>query len=220
MLPQESFSVLTGTGGAGHGGGPEVYLVIFVIIFLENGFPPMIWLPGDSLLFLIGMLTARDLLSLPAILGASITAAFLGYQCSYLLGRFIGLPLITTSFSRIISEKSLHRSHLFSCRWGTAAILIGRFIPVIRTLTPFLAGISRMDFKVFSVVNFLGAILWPLVVCGSGYLFAALPYPAAFRDLVFSIVIVLFGLSIITSLAVIIVTGIRTWMVMNQNGKD
>lgn len=188
----------------------HIYLLLFIIILLENGVPPMIWLPGDSLLFLSGMLAATGYLSLSSLLIVYILAAFFGYQLSYILGIRLGLPLINRHFSRIITEKSLIRSGEFYCRWGNAAITIGRFIPVIRTITPFLAGISRMNKHHFTLYNLCGAIFWPSVVCGSGYLFGALPWLASYQDLIFGVVSVLFGLSILCSLLLILVSLLRT----------
>ncbi len=187
-----------------------IYLLLFIIILLENGVPPMIWLPGDSLLFLSGMLAAAGHLDLSSLLIVYMLAAFFGYQLSYTLGFRLGLPLVRRHFSRIITEKSLKRSGEFYCRWGNAAITLGRFIPVIRTITPFIAGISRMNKNHFTAYNILGAMFWPSLVCGFGYLCGVLPWLATYRELIFGIVSVLFGLSILCSFLLILVSLLRT----------
>lgn len=184
--------------------GPAIYLILFLVILLENGVPPMIWLPGDSLLFLSGMLAAGGFFDLSSLLFVYILAGFIGYQLSYTLGLHLGLPLITRHFSQIITEKSLMRSGEFYCRWGNTAITIGRFIPIIRTMTPFLAGISRMKINQFTAYNILGAFLWPLIVCGFGYLCGVLPWLASYRDLIFVAASVLFVLSLMTSLCLVL----------------
>jgi membrane-associated protein len=187
-----------------------IYLLLFIIILLENGVPPMIWLPGDSLLFLSGMLVAAGNLDFPTLITVFMVAAFCGYQLSYLLGHRLGLPLINSHFSRIITEKTLKRSNEFYYRWGKAAITVGRFIPVIRTITPFLAGISSMNRSHFIAYNILGAIIWPLTVCGSGYLCGILPWLAVYRELIFGVVSFLFGLSILSSVLLVVISLLRT----------
>ncbi len=206
-VPQFMTGDLTNAAGTF---GLFIYLILFMIILLENGVPPMIWLPGDSLLFLSGMLAAGGFLDISYLLIAYILAGFLGYEISYLLGFRLGLPLITRHFSRIITEKDLKRSGDFYCRWGNTAITIGRFIPIIRTIVPFLAGISRMRINQFTAYNILGAFLWPFIVCGFGYLCGILPWLATYRDLIFSIVSLLFILSILGSSALVVYSWARS----------
>ena len=207
VLPDNLIGFLVNSAG---GADLLVYLVLFIIIFLENGVPPMIWLPGDSLLFLSGMLAAGEVLDLPSLLMTYMIAAYLGYQVSYYLGRHLGLPLITKRFSRIITEKNLERSQDFYHRWGNTAITIGRFIPVIRTMTPFLAGISSMNPRHFSAYNILGALIWPPLVCGFGYGCGVVPWLATYRGMIFTVVSVLFAMSILGSLLLILCSWIRT----------
>jgi len=187
-----------------------IYALLFVIILLENGVPPMIWLPGDSLLFLSGMLAAAGSLDLSSLLVVYMLAAFCGYELSYTIGLRLGLPLINRHFSRIITEKRLRESGEFYCRWGNAAITIGRFIPVIRTMTPFLAGISRMDRNRFRAYNALGAMFWPCAVCGFGYLCGVLPWLESYREIIFGVVSALFTLSILCSVLFILISLLRT----------
>lgn len=211
MLPAELTGILTGLVTEGHGDGSLcIYPILFAIIFLENGVPPMIWLPGDSLLFLSGMLAAGSFLNPFLLLGTFILAAATGYQINYNLGKKLGLPLITNHFSHIITRKNLQNSEDFYQKWGNTAITIGRFIPVIRTMTPFLAGISRMNLRKFTGYNILGAMIWPPVVCGSGYLCGIIPGLLMYRDEIFSVVSFLFGLSILASFILIIIAWIRS----------
>jgi membrane-associated protein len=187
---------------------PGIYLVLFLIILLENGVPPMIWLPGDSLLFLSGILAAEGLFDLPSLFVVCCLGAFLGYQINYLLGSRVGLPLVTRHFSSIITEQKLEKSRYFYSRWGNAAISIGRFFPVIRTIIPFLAGISRMDLRQFTAYNILGAMFWPPIVAGFGYLCGVHPWLDAYRDYIIAIVAVIFVLSIIGPVILILCTNI------------
>ncbi len=190
--------------------GQVIYLILFLIILLENGFPPMIWLPGDSLLFLSGMISATGVLDIYWVLVVFLLAAFCGYELSYFLGLHLGLPLISRHFSWIVTEKSLKKSGEFYCRWGSAAITIGRFFPVIRTLTPFLAGISRMKPNQFTAYNILGALIWPPVVCGFGYLCGVLPWLAAYRDSIFLGVSLIFAASILFSVSLVLLSWKRS----------
>ena len=205
MLIEAVPQILTGDLiGTAKTSGLFMYLILFLIILLENGVPPMIWLPGDSLLFLSGMLAASGFFDLSSLLVVYILAGFFGYQLSYLLGYRLGLPLISRHFSRIVTEKNLKKSGDFYCRWGNAAITIGRFVPIIRTITPFLAGISRMRINQFTAYNILGAFLWPFTVCGFGFLCGVIPWLATYRDLIFDLVSVLFILSILGSCVLIL----------------
>ncbi|MFH0967598.1 MAG: DedA family protein, partial [Methanobacteriota archaeon] len=196
-------------GGAGEAD-LVIYSLLFIIILLENGVPPMIWLPGDSLLFLSGMLASAGHLDMSTLLIVYMLAAFFGYQLSYTLGFHLGLPLINRHFSRIITEKNLKLSGEFYCKWGNAAITMGRFIPVIRTITPFLAGISKMNKNQFTAYNILGAMFWPSVVCGFGYLCGIIPWLETYREIIFGIISVLFGMSILCSLVLILISLLRT----------
>ncbi|MDD1728731.1 MAG: DedA family protein [Methanospirillum sp.] len=205
MLIEAVPQILTGDLiGTAKTSGLLIYLILFLIILLENGVPPMIWLPGDSLLFLSGMLAASGFFDLSSLLVVYILAGFFGYQISYLLGSRLGLPLISRHFSRIVTEKNLKQSREFYCRWGNAAITIGRFVPIIRTITPFIAGISRMKINQFTAYNILGAFFWPFTVCGFGFLCGVIPWLASYRDLIFNLVSVLFILSILGSCILIL----------------
>jgi membrane-associated protein len=199
-----NFTGITGTCQSG------IYLFLFIIIFLENGLPPMIWLPGDSLLFLTGLLAAGGVFDLPTLLIMYSLGAFIGYELNYILGLRIGLPLVTRHFFRIVTVKHLLRSEDFYNRWGNAAITIGRFIPVIRTITPLLAGISRMNISRFTAYNILGAMLWPVTVCGTGYLFGILPWLSEYQDILFNLVSLLFIGSIVISGTLVILSVMRT----------
>lgn len=210
MLTEALSQLLTGDiTNAADTAGLAFYLILFLIILLENGIPPMLWLPGDSLLFLTGMLAAGGFLDISYLLIAYTLAGFFGYELSYRLGYHVGLPFVTRHFSRIVTEKDLKRSGEFYCKWGNTAITIGRFIPILRTVIPFLAGISRMKPNHFTAYNILGAFLWPPLVCGFGYLCAIIPWLAAYRNFIFAGVSVLFFLSILGSFALILYSWIR-----------
>lgn len=204
QLLGNDISSITGEAGA------SVYLILFTIILLENGFPPMIWLPGDSLLFLSGMIAATGTLDISWLLFFYLLAAFCGYELSYLLGLRLGLPLINRHFAWIVTDTHLKKSGEFYCRWGNAAITIARFMPIIRTLTPFLAGISRMRMNQFTAYNILGAMIWPPVVCGFGYLCGVLPWLASYRDTIFMAASTIFVISILFSVSLIVISWARS----------
>lgn len=207
VLPGYLTGLLSESTGAGS---PFVYPILFTIIFLENGVLPMVWLPGDSLLFLSGILAAGTVLDLSGLLITYVVAAFLGYQLNYILGRNLGFPLIYRHFSGTITERHLEKSRDFYRRWGNLAITIGRFVPVIRTIIPFLAGISHMNVRSFTVYNILGALLWPSVVCGFGYLCGILPWIDAYREGILLLVSALFTLGILGSVILVVTSLVRT----------
>lgn len=217
MLTEALPQLLTGDiTNAADTAGITFYLILFIIILLENGLPPMIWLPGDSLLFLTGMLAAVGFLDISYLLIAYILAGFFGYEISYLLGSRLGLPLIIRHFSRIVTDKNLKRSREFYNKWGNTAITIGRFIPIIRTIIPFLAGISRMKPNQFTAYNILGAFLWPPLVCGFGYLCVISPWLAEYQDIIFAGVSLLFIVSILGSGALILYSWIQSYIHQNR----
>ncbi len=148
-----------------------------VIIFFETAFILTSFLPGDSLLFLTGLALATSTAWLPDWIGFILIwlAAFLGTQTGYWVGYKIGPPLFEGNRNFILNEKVLAKTHEFFERYGTRAIVLARFVPILRALIPMLAGISKMDTKRFTKLNFVGATLWIAVFMFPGYLLGNVP---------------------------------------------
>ena len=160
--------------------GSWVYGFLFVIVFAETGFVVTPFLPGDSLLFATGALCATGALSTPAAFGLLTLAAFTGNAVNYTIGRAIGPRIFNASDSSGISHRLLNRQHLqraheFFERYGGKAVVLGRFVPIVRTFVPFVAGAGRMTPSSFVFYNFMGAIAWVGLCLGAGVLFGNVP---------------------------------------------
>ena len=158
--------------------GDYVALAVTLIIFLETAFIFTSFLPGDSLLFLTGLALATSTSWLPDWLGFILIwlAAFIGTQVGYWIGYKIGPPLFEQNRNFILNEKVLARTHEFFEKYGTRAVVLARFVPILRALIPMLAGISRMDIKRFTQLNLIGATVWVGVFMLAGYWLGQIPY--------------------------------------------
>jgi membrane-associated protein len=153
--------------------GAWIYAILFAVIFAETGFVVTPFLPGDSLLFAVGALAAVDTsgtLSAPFASLLLATAAILGNTVNYSIGRAIG-PAAFSGRYRLLKQDYLHRTEEFFARYGAWAVFLSRFMPIIRTFAPFVAGVGRMPAARFLVYNLAGAILWVLLFIWGGYLF-------------------------------------------------
>jgi membrane-associated protein len=139
--------------------GAWVYLVLFLIVFVETGVVVMPFLPGDSLLFVVGAMGGAGLLHLPLALALMLIAAMAGDQCNYLIGRYFGQRLLDGNY-RWFNRKAYDQAHAFYQTHGGITIIAARFIPFIRTFAPFVAGVAHMDRARFSLFNVSGAVLW------------------------------------------------------------
>ena len=160
--------------------GTWVYAILFGIVFAETGFIVTPFLPGDSLLFAAGALCATGELSTPAMLTLLIFAAFAGNTVNYSVGRFIGPRVFSAEGNTAISHRLLNRDHLkraheFFEKYGGKAVILGRFVPIVRTFVPFVAGAAAMTRKTFVLYNIVGAILWVCLCLGAGLLFGNIP---------------------------------------------
>jgi membrane-associated protein len=173
--------------------GPWLYVVLFAIIFCETGLVVTPILPGDSLLFLVGTLAARPdtTLSLPLLLLMLIAAAILGDTVNYAAGYWIGPRVFKYETSRIFNKKHLLRTHEFYERYGGKTIILARFIPIIRTFAPFVAGIGRMSYFQFIVYNVSGGIAWVAMFLLGGYWFSELPVVKNYFHLVIVAIVVI-----------------------------
>jgi membrane-associated protein len=154
-----------------------IYAILFLIVFAETGLVVTPWLPGDSLLFAVGALTAIDTsgtLTLPWVIGLLITAAILGNSCNYAIGRSIGPPAFSGRY-RLLKVEYLERTEVFFNKHGGKTVVLSRFLPILRTFAPFVAGVGRMDYGRFQLYNVVGAFSWVLTFVIGGYLFGNIP---------------------------------------------
>lgn len=170
--------------------GKGVYSVIFGIIFVETGVVIMPFLPGDSLLFTAGALSGQGLLHGGAVALTIIIAAFIGDNTNYAIGRFVGERLLSAK-KPWIKRDHLIRAHQLIERYGRNAIIVARFMPIIRTIMPFVAGLTRMKYERFLVYSTLASCLWTLVLVGGGILFGNMPLVKNHMSLIIVAIIII-----------------------------
>ncbi|PYR06527.1 MAG: DedA family protein [Acidobacteria bacterium] len=163
-----------------HTYGSWVYGLLFAIIFAETGFVVTPFLPGDSLLFAAGALCATGALSAPATFVFLAVAAFTGNAVNYTVGRLVGPRVFSASDSSGISHRLLNRDHLerahgFFDQYGGKAVVLSRFMPIVRTFLPFVAGAAAMQPAAFALYNLIGAVGWVGLCLGAGWLFGNVP---------------------------------------------
>jgi membrane-associated protein len=166
--------------------GSMIYLVLFAIIFCETGLVVLPFLPGDTLLFIAGAFCAAGSMHVGLLVGLLIAAAILGNTVNYWIGHAIGEKVYTHDY-RWLDRHALQRTHAFYENHGGKTLVLARFVPVVRTFAPFVAGISRMTFVKFQLFNSTGAILWVGLLVAGGYLFGNIPF---IRDHLNAIVLV------------------------------
>ncbi len=154
-----------------------IYALLFLIIFCETGLVVTPFLPGDALLFTVGTLTAvNGPLNLLAILVLLTVAGILGHTTNYWIGNKIGQKLFSNPQSRIFNQKHLEQTHAFYERHGAKTIMLSRFIPLIRTFAPFVAGMGSMNYRKFFAYNVIGAFVWVFGIVLLGHFFGNIPY--------------------------------------------
>jgi membrane-associated protein len=169
--------------------GPGAYLILFIIILLETGCILTVFLPGDSLLFVAGAGAASGLFSLQWLVLAFFFAAIAGDILNYWLGHHVGLKAFRERFPESVKGASIDRTTRYFERFGRKTIFIGRFIPVVRTFAPFLAGIGTMEYRVFMCYNVLSALCWSVAVTGAGYLLGSVPWISEHIGLIIMIIL-------------------------------
>jgi membrane-associated protein len=152
-----------------------IYAILFLIIFCETGLVVTPFLPGDSLLFVAGTLSASGALKLEWLLPLLMLAAFTGDNSNYWIGRLAGLKLVRRLVGRLIKKEYLDRTHEFYERHGGKTILFARFLPIFRTFAPFVAGIGLMRYRLFVLFSALGSIAWISSISVAGYMFGDIP---------------------------------------------
>ena len=159
-----------------------VYGLLFAIIFAETGLVVMPFLPGDSLLFVVGALCGTGLMSLPIAMTLLIAAAILGNQTNYAVGSYFGPRVFQWENSRWFNKRAFEQAHGFYEKYGGITLIAGRFMPFVRTFAPFVAGVAQMSRTKFIVYDVVGALLWVGGLTTAGYLFGNIPWIKANLD--------------------------------------
>ena len=156
--------------------GVAVYALLFLIVFVETGLVIMPFLPGDSLLFIVGALCGADLMSLPLAMVVLIVAAIAGDQVNYTLGHYFGPKVFQWEDSRFFNKSAFEKAHAFYEKYGGITIILARFMPFIRTFVPFVAGVAAMTRSKFTSFNVAGGLIWVVSLTLAGYFFGNLPF--------------------------------------------
>ena len=177
--------------------GTWVYALLFLIVFVETGVVVMPFLPGDSLLFVVGALAGAGLMSYPVAVAVLLAAAILGDQCNYSIGRYFGPKVFQWENSRFFNKQAFQRAHEFYETYGGITIILARFMPFLRTFVPFVAGVAEMSRVKFTLYNIVGAAIWVLGICTAGYFLGSLPWVKANLDKIIWAMIFIPGLIVI-----------------------
>src|SRR3954467_13989405 len=156
--------------------GAWVYVLLFLIIFVETGLVVMPFLPGDSLLFVVGAMCGVGLMSYPLAVGLLIAAAILGNQSNYTIGHYFGPRVFQWENSRLFNKRAFEQAHAFYEKYGGITIVLARFMPFLRTFAPFVAGVAQMTRRKFSLYDVTGGVLWVGGVVTAGYFFGSIPW--------------------------------------------
>ncbi|MEO5795980.1 MAG: VTT domain-containing protein [Rhodoferax sp.] len=156
--------------------GPWVYALLFLIIFVETGVVVMPFLPGDSMLFVVGAMCGVGLMSYPIAVGLLVAAAILGNQCNYAIGRFFGPKVFQWENSKLFNKQAFNQAHAFYERYGGVTLVAARFMPFVRTFAPFVAGVAQMNRAKFAFFDVLGGLLWVVGIVTIGYFFGNFPW--------------------------------------------
>jgi membrane-associated protein len=159
-----------------------VYALLFAIIFAETGLVVMPFLPGDSLLFVVGAMCGTGLMSLPIAMTLLVAAAILGNQTNYAVGSHFGPRVFQWEHSRWFNKRAFEQAHAFYEKYGGITLIAGRFMPFVRTFAPFVAGVAQMTRTRFAVYDVIGAVLWVGGLTTAGYLFGNIPWIKANLD--------------------------------------
>ncbi|MBI2768822.1 MAG: VTT domain-containing protein [Burkholderiales bacterium] len=162
--------------------GAWVYALLFMIIFVETGVVVMPFLPGDSLLFVVGAMCGAGLMSLPVSLGVLLAAAVLGNQSNYTIGHHFGPRVFKWEQSRFFNKKAFDDAHAFYEKYGGITIVAARFMPFLRTFAPFVAGVAQMTRRKFTFYDVTGGALWIGSITIAGYLFGGIPWVKSHLD--------------------------------------
>ena len=173
--------------------GALVYVLIGAIVFCETGFVVLFFFPGDTLLFIGGAFCASGAISVWALMGLLVVAAVSGSTLNYWIGSFIGHKVFTSHY-RWLDQDALAKTHAFYEKYGGITMVLSRFIPVVRSFAPFVAGVSEMTFAKFQTFNIGGAVLWVALLVSAGYFFGNIPI---FHDHLNTIVLIGVGVAVV-----------------------
>ena len=177
--------------------GTWVYALLFLIIFVETGLIVMPFLPGDSLLFVVGAMCGVGLMNYPLVMALLVAAAVLGDQCNYSIGRFFGPKVFQWEDSRFFNRRAFQQAHDFYEKYGGVTIIAARFLPFIRTFVPFVAGVAEMTRTKFTLFNVVGAVIWVVGIVTVGYLFGNIPFVKTHLDKIIWAMIFIPGLLVV-----------------------
>ena len=177
--------------------GAWVYALLFLIIFVETGVVVMPFLPGDSLLFVVGALCGAGLMNLPFVIALLIAAAILGNQSNYQIGRYFGPKVFKWENSRFFNKSAFNQAHEFYEKYGGVTIVAARFMPFLRTFAPFVAGVAQMTRRKFTFYDVTGAVLWVGGVTMAGYVFGNIPWVKSNLDKIIWAAILVPGLLVL-----------------------
>jgi membrane-associated protein len=172
--------------------GGWIYLVLFLIVFCETGLVVTPFLPGDSLLFVAGTLAGAGAMNPHLLVALLAVAATLGDSLNYAMGRWLGTRVFRHEDSWLFKRAYLERTHRYFERFGGRTIIIARFVPIVRTYAPFVAGIGAMDYRRFLLFNVIGAVLWVALIAYAGYLFGNVPLVKS------NLTLVIFGIILVS----------------------
>ncbi|MEP7294870.1 MAG: VTT domain-containing protein [Burkholderiales bacterium] len=181
--------------------GAWVYALLFAIIFVETGFVVTPFVPGDSLLFVVGALCGLGLMSLPLAMALLTVAAIAGNQCNYAIGRHFGPKVFRWEHSRYFNRHAFDMTHKFYEKYGGIMIVAARFMPLLRSFAPFVAGVAEMRRSRFTFFDVTGGALWVVSLTLAGYLFGNIPWVRANLD---KIILALLG-------ATVLIAGVGSW---------
>ena len=177
--------------------GAWVYALLFLVIFVETGFVITPFMPGDSLLFVVGALCGLELMSLPLTIALLTVAAIAGNQCNYAIGRYFGPKVFRWENSRYFNRQVFDMTHAFYEKHGGITIVAARFIPLLRSFAPFVAGVAEMRRARFTFFDVSGGALWVASLTLAGYLFGNIPWVQEHLD---KIILVLLGATVLLAL--------------------
>jgi membrane-associated protein len=174
-----------------------VYALLFLIIFVETGVVVMPFLPGDSLLFVVGALCGVGFMSYPVACAVLLAAAILGDQCNYTIGRYFGPKVFQWEQSRYFNRQAFDQAHAFYEKYGGITIILARFAPFLRTFAPFVAGVAEMSRTKFTAYNVAGAFIWVMGIVTAGYFLGSIPWVKLHLDKIIWAMILIPGLIVL-----------------------
>ncbi len=171
--------------------GVWVYAIVFLIVFCETGLVVTPFLPGDSMLFALGAFAAHGSLDVSVLAIGLAIAAIAGDSLNYTLGKFFGHRLLENPRQKFFKKAHYEKAHAFYQKYGGKAIILSRFVPIVRTFAPFVAGVAQMNYKKFFAYNVIGGIVWVAIFLFGGYMLGTLPFiKANFKAVIIGIIVV------------------------------